>query len=635
MPIHKKLAAIPCSDMRLSDTFFQPRQETNRINTLPHLYKLFKEGGRFSLYGDAPAIDVDFKIYWESEIAKFIEAASYSLANTWDAELDALLDDVIQQLTSIQQPDGYLNAYITFKKPDKRWKNLFVCHELFNAGTLAEAAVAHFRATGKRTLLDPICRYIDYIDSVFGPEAEKLKGYCGHPGIEMALVTLHELTGNDRYLQLSRFFVEQRGQRPNWFESEDNSDTEMYWVEMLRKYYRRQNRNFFEYNQSHAPAREQSEAVGHAVRAMFFYSGMADTAAAFDDAGLFEACMALWGDVCNKKMYITGGVGSEYDIEGIGKPYHLPNREAYAETCAAAGLVYWNSRLLNMTGNSRYADVIERVIYNLLPASVSLDGRAFFYENPLESDGTFERTGSFVCACCPPNVAKLYASLGSYFYSYGNGEVYVNQYAAGTARVPVGGDTVTVTQQTRYPWDGNVSLGLEIPGPLEFTMKLRLPCWCTKCSLSINGETMDTAGLLEDGYIAVCRRFLNGDRIVFDMDMPVERMYAHPMVKADKGCIALQRGPVVYCLEEADNIRDLHLLGIPAHAALAVSDNPELLGGVCTITGAAELQQLTGWDNGLYQNKPADAVPFRFTAVPYAVWGNRGKGAMLVWLRSV
>jgi hypothetical protein len=635
MPFHRNLNALSCWSVHLSDSFFKPRQDINRTETLPHLYRLFKNGGRFSIYSKADSQEFDYKIYWESEIAKFIEAASYSLSLTYDTGLDALLNEVIAQLTSIQQPDGYLNAYITFKMPDKRWKNLFVCHELFNAGTLAEAAVAHFNATGKRTLLEPICRYIDYIDTVFGPEAEQLKGYCGHPGIEMALVTLYNLTRKERYLQLARFFVEQRGQQPTWFEREDNSDSEMYWVEMLRKYYRRQNRNFYEYNQSHAPAREQCEAVGHAVRAMFFYSAMADIASRFDDEGLYEACMALWDDVCNRKMYITGGVGSEYDIEGIGLPYHLPNRNAYAETCAAAGLVFWNHRLLNMTGDRKYADVIERVLYNLLPASVSLDGKAFFYENPLESDGTFARSGTFVCACCPPNIAKLYAGLGSYFYSFNDSEIYINQFAQGTAYIPMGNEGVTIVQTTDYPWSGSITISVASSLPMDFSLKLRLPSWCRKAVLAINGDLMDIQGLLDNGYIAISRRWSGDDTICFKLDMLVERMYAHPMVKEDMCCIALQRGPVVYCLEEADNIRDLHLIGIPEDSALTVTHIPEMLGGISVITGVGQLQQTSGREQELYRALPSGTEPFQFTAIPYAVWSNRGKGTMRVWLRSV
>lgn len=635
MPFQRKLTPLPLNHVELMDGFHRPRQDVNRTETLPHLYRLFEEGGRFSLYGEHPDKNVDYKIYWESEIAKFIEAACFSLSCVYDEDLDGLLDGVISELTSIQQPDGYLNAYITFRMPDRRWKNLFVCHELFNAGTLAEAAVAHCNATGKRTLLDPICRYIDYICTVFGPEAEKLKGYCGHPGIEMALVTLYDLTGEQRYLKLSRFFVEQRGQQPNWFEREDNSHAEMYWVEMLRKYYRRHNRDFYEYNQSHKPAREQREAVGHAVRAMFYYSAMADIAARFHDASLYEACLTLWEDVCGRKMYITGGVGSEYDIEGIGPAYRLPNRDAYAETCAAAGLVFWNHRLLNMTGDSRYADVIERVLYNLLPASVSLDGKEFFYENPLESDGTFARSGTFICACCPPNIAKLYASLGGYFYSSCPDGLYVHQYAASRADATVMGVNITVMQQTGYPWDGGIALLLNPEKPVEFTLRLRLPGWCRNATLAVNGTPADITAALDKGYVAVRRLWSSGDTVTLELDMPVDKVWAHPAVREDNGLLALQRGPVVYCLEEADNLKDLHRVVLPVSAELSCEPRPDLPGAVWAVTGEARLESLDGWEGNLYQPCQPKTEPCRITAVPYAVWNNRGKGTMRVWLRSV
>jgi DUF1680 family protein len=630
----KPFSSPPCNAVRFTGEFWRSRVETNGKDTLPHLYRMFREGGRFSLQTGEDTPGGEYKMYWETEIARFIEAASYSLSCRYDEELDELADKAIGMITSVQQPDGYLNAFITFLKPEKRWKYLFICHELYNAGALMEAAAAHYRATGKRTLLDPVCRYAEYIDSAFGPEPHKLKGYGGHPGVEMGLAALYRATGNGKYLSLARHFVEQRGRQPNWFDSEESGDTAVYWVESLRRFYRESNKDFHEYNQSHLPVREQKEAVGHAVRALFLYAGMADIAMEYGDDGLQSACEALWDDICRKKMYVTGGVGSEYDIEGFGPDYSLPNKSAYAETCAAAGLVFFSQRMLLMTGDGRYADAIERVLYNLLPASVSLDGKAFFYENPQQSDGADARREIYTCACCPPNAARLLAGLGSYCYMLGGDSVYVNQYGACEARFEVRGMALTLEQATEYPWNGRVSIRIMPARPAEFTLCLRLPAWCRGYDLTLNGRCVTTVELPADGYLKLRRQWREGDAVTLDMAMPVERVYAHPSVADDVGKIALLRGPVVYCLEEADNPGGLDALAIPEAAPFRVEYREDLLGGVCVIEGSAVRLRPDGWKDMLYNFTPPAMDPCRFTAVPYAVWGNRGNGVMRIWMNS-
>lgn len=635
MPQKRKLSAVPCSVVRFDGGFWKSRIETNESATLPHLYALLRDGGRFALQTGAQASAIGYKMYWETEIARFVEAASYCLSRRYDGELDALVDEIIGIVASAQQPDGYLNAFITFTKPDKRWRDLFACHELYNAGALAEAAAAHFRATGKRTLLDPVCRYIDYIDSCFGPEEGKLKGYCGHPGVEMGLASLFRATGTRRYLDLSRFFVEQRGRLPNWFDSEESGDTALHWVESLRNFYLRNNRDFHEFNQSHLPARRQREAVGHAVRAMYFYSGMADIAREYGDGELMDACEAIWADVFHRKMYVTGGVGSEYDIEGFGPAYYLPNRGAYAETCAAAGLVFFSHRMLQMTGEGKYADAVERVLYNLLPASVSLDGKAFFYQNPQQSDGDDEmRQPQYTCACCPTNAARVISGLGGYFYSCGGGSIYVNQYAASAACIRLGGHEVMIEQHTEYPWNGRIEMKILPDKPAAFTLCLRLPAWCGRHALALNGESRPPGRRPVDGYVKLRRLWQAGDTVTLDLEMPVQRVRAHPMVTENIGKTALMRGPVVYCLEETDNLEDMDLLRIPEESSLHVEYRKDMLGGVCVITGNAEKLCRDGWEGKLYRAAPAAAEPFRFTAIPYAVWGNRGGDAMRVWMRN-
>lgn len=592
------------------------------------MYEQFSKNGHFAAFqgtwtGEKNPIPYGF---WETEVTKWLEAASYSLATHPNPALEKQVDEVIALIASIQQPDGYLNVWFTQVEPEKRWTNLRDWHELYCAGHLIEAAVAHFEATGQRTLLDVVCRYADHIDSVFGPEEGKKRGYCGHEEIELALIKLHRATHEDRYLRLAHYFVEERGRQPIYFDDEARTrgeDPDDFWAET------------YEYCQAHLPVREQDKVVGHAVRAMYFYCALADLAKELGDHSLFETCERLWQHLTSTRMYLTGGLGSSADNEGVTADYDLPNAAAYAETCAAIGLVFWSHRMLQNSTDRRYADMLERALYNGVLSGLSFDGASFFYENPLESHGDHHRQTWYRCACCPPNVARLLNSLGSYVYSTTNEDILVHLYIKSTTALNVKGQPVTLRQETAYPWDGVIQLHVEPEAPAEFSVSLRIPGWCKEAHLSVNGEDVSLEDSMQNGYVRLQRLWQSGDRINLHLDMPVERVYAHPDVSADAGRVALQRGPLVYCIETADNAILLQRIRLPESAELKSTFDPTLLGGLTLIHGEARALETEDWSGTLYRATPAHDSPHDLVAIPYYAWDNRQPGEMRVWINSV
>jgi DUF1680 family protein len=598
--------------------------EVNHEQTIPHEYKQCKDTGRIDafLLNWKPGMEPKPHYFWDSDVAKWIEAASYSLATHPDPELDALLDEVIDKSAGAQQEDGYLNIYFTVVEPQNRWVNLAHWHELYCAGHLMEAAVAHFQATGKRSLLDVMCRYADYIDSVFGPG--KRDGTPGHEEIELALVKLYHTTGEERYLKLSQFFLDQRGQQPSYFKKELGK-LNPEWGDRFNP----------EYCQDHLPVREQSEVVGHAVRAMYLYCGMADVANETGDQGLLDACERLWSNVCLKRMYVTGGIGPSRHNEGFTGDYDLPNESAYAETCAAIGLVFWNHRLLQLRGDGRFADVMERALYNGTISGVSLDGTKFFYVNPLESRGNHHRQDWFGCACCPPNIARLIASIGGYVYSQAENDAYVHLYIQGSGTLQIGGQQVVLKQETDYPWDGRIMLSTKLESPAVFGLNLRIPGWSQNATLTVNDEALDVEMVTKLGYARIEREWKAGDQVELTLPMPVERIEAHPSVRQDVGHVALQRGPVVYCLEQVDNPVPPHRIALPRDAELKPHFEVNLLGGVTVIKSDALAVDDLDWSNTLYRSEPAKLKPFEITAIPYYAWDHREPGEMRVWIRAI
>jgi len=632
--IQRQLTPISFTDVAFEDAFWAPRLETNRSVTIPHIYRQLEATGRFS------AFDLNFTrpvptpmvfVFGDSDAAKWVEAASYSLTTHPDPALEKLVDQVADKIIHAQQPDGYLNTHFTVMQPEMRWRNLRDWHEMYCAGHLMEAAIAHYQATHKRKLLDALCRYADHIDSVFGREAGQKRGYCGHPEIELALIRLYHATNNPRYLKLATYFVDERGTQPHYFDLEARArgeDPAKFWAQN------------YEYSQSHVPVRQQAKVVGHAVRAMYLLSAAADLAHENNDPTLLETCQRLWNNLVGMRMYLTGGIGPSRHNEGFTEDYDLPDESAYAETCATIGLILWNHRLLQFSGESKYADIMERGLYNGFLSSFSLDGGRFFYDNPLASAGKHHRQEWFSCPCCPPNLARTLASLGQYFYSTSEQGVWVHLFAQGTANLSVGGQGISLRQVTRYPWDGEVKFEMNLPQPQSFCLHLRVPGWCEKWAIRVNGEPVPQAHPQANGYLALEREWRPGDTIEYGMDMPVQTVWAHPAVRYLQGRMAIQRGPIVYCLEGVDhgNIV-LDQIALDPHCVCSdefeVVYRDDLLGGVNLLRGKGVVVDQAGWQGGLYSHHQASSKVLDITAIPYYAWDNRAPGEMRIWMRAV
>ncbi len=600
-----KLVPVPFEQVTIEDSFWSPRLETNRTVSIPHNLDTCESTGRIDNFRHAAGVTPKGKfrghIFHDSDVFKVLEGVAYSLHTHPDPKLEARLDEIIGYIAKSQQPDGYLNTWFIVAKPKERWKNLRGAHELYCAGHMFEAAVAHFRATGKRTFLDVACKYADYIDSVFGPG--KRHGIAGHPEIELALVKLWRATGNDRYLKLARFFVEEHG---------NSKDRKL----------------FGGYCQDHAPVREQTEPVGHAVRFLYFYSGVADLAGTDGDQGYIDTMERLWQFIVTKKMYVTGGVGVQGHGEGFAKPYYLPNYQAYCETCASIGMVFWNHRLALLHGEGRFADLVERLLYNGAISGVALDGSKFFYVNPLASRGNHHRQPWYGCACCPTNVVRFISSVGQYVYGrMADGEgVAVLQYIGGKGTVELAKGKVTLVQNTRYPWEGTVTIAVEPEGAGEFTVGVRIPAWCDGAAVTLNGKKLGAKA--KDGFVRIRRAWAAGDTIGLHFPMPVRQVKADPNVESCRGRLAVMRGPVVYCLEDTDNPCRVDQVSIPGGATFESEFKADLLGGVTVL-------RTKGEHSGIVETGDGFEVAGRqvdLTLIPYYAWDNREPGRMVVWV---
>jgi DUF1680 family protein len=630
-----RLRAVPFTAVEFTDSFWQPRQHAVRQRTVPILFGRCEDVGMVeSLAVDTPPPPLRIPIgpwggtqqmFWDSDLGKWIEAASYTLAVRRDAALEARIDDLASRFAAAQRSDGYLNTYFIRRAPEKRWTNLRDWHELYCAGHLIEGAVAYFAATGKRTLLDAMIRYVDHIAATFGTGTGQKRGYCGHEEIELALVKLYRATGERKYLDLARYFVDERGSQPHYFDLEARRRGDDPASYTFRTY---------EYSQSHKLVRDQDKVVGHAVRAMYLYSAMADLAAEDDDAKLKHACQLLWADLVGKRLYLTGGLGPSEANEGFTADYDLPNESAYAETCAAVGFVFWAHRMLHIECDGRYADMMERALYNGAASGLSLTGDRFFYDNPLASKGDHHRWEWHDCPCCPPNIARLIASLGGYVCSAGENEAAIHLYASSKMRLSLGGGDVVIHQETNYPWDGVIAIRIDPASPQQFALKLRIPGWCRSWRVTINGAAPAQAQAVERGYLRIDRLWQKGDSVRLELDMPAERIYAHPAVTEDSGRVALMRGPIVYCLEGADHRIPLHRILLPRAAPLSARFEAGLLGGVATVAGEGLAMDPSDWGGALYRPVEPNLVPCPIVAVPYCTWDNRAPGAMAVWLRE-
>ena len=626
---------VPFTAVHLSDEFWAPRIETNRRVSIPAAMHQLSVSGRVDLFERAAASlegkDLANKEppgypFDDTDVYKVLEGASYALQVAPDPNLEAHVDDLIAKIGAAQEKDGYLYTTRTIN-PERphawaginRWEEVRnESHELYNLGHLFEAAVAHYQATGKRSLLDIALRSADLLVETFGPGKQSV--WPGHQITEMGLVKLYRVTGNREYLDLAAFLLDERGKSEGVVT----------------------NSRGLEYNQAHMHVTEQSEPVGHAVRAMYMYSGMADVAALENDTRMRDAGDRIWENLVSTKMYVTGGIGSTSTGEAFGKPYELPNMTAYNETCASIGMDFWNHRLSLLHGDARYVDVMERTLYNALLSGVSLKGDTFFYPNPLESRGQHQRQEWFGVACCPGNVTRFMASVPGYVYAYDDDAIYVNLFAAGKATVGMEEErAVTLTQETRYPWDGAVRMTVDPGKTMDFAINLRIPGWARDepvpsdlyrflddvdepVTLSVNGEAVPIEQ--QNGYARLRRTWQPGDMISLNLPMPVRRVVAHEGVEADRGRVALQRGPIMYAAEWPDNpggrVRNLVLADEePLHSTF----RPNMLRGVQVITGRATALAFDADGN-------VTRAEQELTLIPYFAWANRGPGEMAVWL---
>lgn len=579
-------------------------------------------------------------VFQDSDVYKWLEAVAYSLYHTYDENLKKTADEVIDLLAQAQESDGYLNTYFTIEEPTRRFKRLYQSHELYCAGHYIEAAVAYYTATQSQKALDVACRLADCIDSVFGEAPDKLKGYDGHEEIELALLRLYEVTGAKQYLELSRFFLYERGKDPDFFKRQAAEDPNTKpLIEGMEQFPP-------SYYQAHKPVLEQETAEGHAVRVTYLCSAMAKLACLNRDQEMLAACRRLWKNITGKRMYIIGAIGSAVTGEAFTADYDLPNDTMYCETCAAIGLIFFAGNMLKNEPQGEYADVLERALYNTVLSGLALDGKHFFYVNPLEAVPEYSKKDPgkshvkvtrpewFGCACCPPNVARMLTSLDSYIYTVHGHTIYTNLYLTNQAVLEIKGQRVTLGQTTKYPWEGRVQFALATEQPVRFGLAVRIPHWSKTYMVVVNEEVVTL--LPQDGYVVIERDWQDGDAVTVDLDMAVQTWRANPRVRADLHKVAVQRGPIVYCAEGVDSGSDLHLIRVSEETNFQYRFATDRFGGVGIIEADAEKLEIEPqWDNVLYrQHAPATFSPVHITLIPYYCWANRGENEMLVWLHT-
>ena len=615
--------------VRFTKGFWAERQSQNHNVSLKHGYAMLNKAGNLH--------NLKMVVGWESgtyrgmnfadeNVYKWLEALGWELGRAPDEGLQSLADEVISLLAAAQQPDGYLNSYYQVVEPEAKWTDLDFGHELYCAGHLIQAAIAFKRAVDDDRLLVIVLRFVDHIETVFGPG--KKEAACGHPEIEMALVELSRLTGEKRYLHLAQFFVEQRG----------------------KKKMRGVGANGPEYHQDHVAIREADGVVGHAVRQMYLVTAIADLYMESGESALLETSRRLWDDMTRGKLYITGGVGARYDGESFGETYELPPDQCYCETCAAIGNFFWNWRMLLVSGESRYADLMERLMYNGILSSPGLDGTSYFYTNPLmlrngryvrlstnadEEHKSSSRPEWHSVACCPPNVMRLLASLPNYFATRDEAGIQIHHFS----NMAISEGRASLAMETDYPWDGRVKITITESSDQPWRLSLRLPDWCQNFDLKLNGQNVNNS--LQKGYLTIERTWKMGDVVELDFIVKAFLVEADPRVDSIRACVAIQRGPLVYCLEEQDQEPGVNLLDVKIDPLLELTHRwrGDLLGGIITLEGAGYQRDCSPWkENGLYRplirengNQPFDRK-VKLTAIPYYAWGNRGLKSMRVWI---
>lgn len=604
------LEPVLFTEVSVQDNFWSQRMATNATVTVNACFdQLEKAGNLLVMKLAAEGKHEGYKglLFTDSDLYKVLEGASYVYQTTKDPAIDRKMDEVVALIAKAQMPDGYLDTWFQVTRPNDKYKNTRDWHELYCAGHMFEAAVAHHRATGKRTFLDIALKLAERIYKEFGPDGKP--GYCGHPEIELALIKLWKDTGDKKWFNFAERMVMNRGS--HYFAKEHNTPEKeydgTYWLDDV-------------------PITEHKEIKGHAVRAAYLLSGACDVARENGNPALLKMLRRVWRNATEKRIFITGGIGPSASNEGFTVDYDLPNESAYQETCATIAMALWGSRMALLYGDAQYADTVETSLYNGLLSGISWDGKGFFYVNPLASEGGHHRSPWFSCACCPPNVLRTIANIGGYAYAKSSDSLYVNLYIGGKVATQVGGKPVEMRLTTNYPWDGRVTMGMDKAG--SFALRLRKPGWCQAASIAVNGEKIATAQ--ENGYWIVRRNWVAGDRVELDLEMPIQQIEAHPGVKDDVNRASIRRGPLVYCAEEVDNDVSMRDAYIPRNAQMTVVERKDLFGGIITILANGHVAGKNQWRNKLYQ-PVAPSTAKQLTFIPYGFWDNRKAGKMNIW----
>ena len=628
---------ISLKNVQVQDGFWKPMQDLIIETVIPYQEKILNDEipgvekshalATFRIAAGMEKGEFYGMVFQDSDVAKWLEAVAYSLVVHPDAELEKRADEVIETIEKAQQEDGYLNTYFTIKEPEHRWQNLQECHELYCAGHMMEAAVAYYDATGKDKLLKVMERMADHIDRRFGPD--KITGIPGHQEVEIGLMRLYHTTGEERYCNLAEYFINERGKNPNFFYEEsqkrgwthfgiDPKDTV--------------------YNQSFATVYDQKEAVGHSVRAVYMYTAMADIAGTTGDERLYQACVDLWKNMTEKRMYLTAGIGSTGELEAFTKDYDLPNDMVYAETCASIGLIFFAKQMLELEANGKYADVMERAFYNGTISGMQADGKRFFYVNPLEVNPGIsgvvpgykhvlpERPGWYACACCPPNLVRLITSLGKYVWDETDDTIFSHMFVGQKAEL----EKADIDVESSYPWEGKVTYHVHSKKEEEYTLAIHIPGYLKDICVKVNGEQIEWKKFMKNGYLYLTRKWGESQvEILFDLE--VRKVYANKNVREDAGKVALMRGPFVYCFEGVDNGNDLQAMCIDAdtQAETFVGKEGVLKDKVCIHVQGYEDERES---DALYSEEKPDYQPHELTAIPYYLWGNRGVNQMRVWM---
>lgn len=644
----KKLTILPLKQIKLEDCFWKKYLSLVPDVIIPYQWDILNNRiedaepsnciRNFEIAAKLAEGDFQGAVFQDTDVAKWLEAVAFSLASRPDQKLEETADEVIRLIGKAQLEDGYLNTYFTIKEPSLRWTNLKEGHELYTAGHMLEAAVAYYKTTGKEEFLKIMIRNANLICEMFSEENNS-KGYPGHQEIELALIKLYEVTGEKKYLAQAKAFIERRGAAPNYFiEEEKNPKYKAIFPELM---------NYLPiYSQSHLPVKEQMTAEGHAVRAVYMYCAMADLAYEYQDYELFESCSCLWNNLVKRRMYITGGIGSSGILERFTTDYDLPNNSNYAETCASIGLAMFGRRMTQITRDGKYMDIVEKALYNTVLSGIAMDGKSFFYVNPLEvwPDNCMPRTSKehvkpvrqkwFGVACCPTNIARTLASLGEYAYFQSEDYFWVNLFISGTVKANIKGKEITITTQTNYPQEGKIRFVIQGNEDIEFTFAVRIPGYTKQYRICLNQEEQRDNGYYKRGYKYI---EIQGQTVIdLELVMPARFLHANPLVREDSGKVAIEKGPLIYCLEEMDNGSNLPAIYVDTRKPIIENYREDILGGTTVLTMSGKRISGLNWsDDELYMEMESIWEDTILTAVPYCYWGNRTPGEMLVWIKEL